>query len=409
LYDAEVIVIGAGPAGALLAAGLGDRGRQVLLIDRARFPRDKVCGEALSPGALALLKKAEVSLSSLGGAPTRGLRLVGAHNYSVEARYGAGQAGYSISRRLLDQALLERARATPCVSVLEGTALSALHGNALEGVSGVLLTDGQTLKAPLVVGADGRYSLVRRLAFGREAQTRARRFCFLNTFEGCQGEDDMLECGLVARGLQTLRVYQGQGRYSVCVVVDEAIKQQWEPGTTAGFLALVKQQPRLQERIGQAVLAGPMKGMPLMPYRAPHLVADGLLLAGDAVGFLDPITGEGMCRAFWSAQMAVETIDAALAHKSRPVEKATLLPYEDAMRRRFAPVEGFVKLAVRLTTLPKPASRCLISVLKALPPLATATAALQGALVSPEALLSPSHWPSFLSAASNPITQEIQP
>ena len=360
----EVLIVGGGPAGAALAIALGQRGHSVLLLDRARFPREKACGECLSPGAVAHLHALGVADAVLaaGATPYRGLRLVAPDGARAEVCYPHGALGYAIPRMRLDPALLAVARRTPGVEVREGVAVQALvrDAGAIAGVE----TGGGTLRARVVVGADGRFSQVRQLAFGKDALAATDRYCFVMPFAGSLAPDDMLTCGLHHSGLQYLQVYQGGGRYHICLVVDGATRDQHRLTTAAGFVALCRKLPGLAERLGDAQPAGPLKGMPMNVYGAPRLVADGLLLAGDAVGFLDPITGEGMCRALDGALLAAAAIEAALA--GGLVTEASLRGYETVMRAHYGPVVRFADITVGLTTLPPLGSNALVRAMRQL-------------------------------------------
>lgn len=100
----DVTIVGAGPAGAVAALVLARQGARVRLVDRARFPRAKLCGDTLNPGALALLD-ALVDTAPLraSGLPLSGMRLSGPGGARVEGRYPEGVSGLAILRRDLDQ------------------------------------------------------------------------------------------------------------------------------------------------------------------------------------------------------------------------------------------------------------------------------------------------------------------
>lgn len=391
MRDSEVIVVGAGPAGSALATWLAERGRRVLLLDRARFPRDKVCGECLNPGTRGLLAAlgVETALLEHGAAPYGGVRLVAPDGAIAELRYPHGAQGLTLPRLTLDALLAERARTTRGVELLERQTVVGLVRDG--AVTGVRLADGRVATARMVVAADGRFSPLRRAYFGENAPGPAPRFCFLSTYTGGHGGDDLLECGVIAAGVQYLRVYQGEGRYSICAVLDAAAKARLAPSDPEAFHALASRWPRVAERIADGT-PGPVRGMPIAPYGPPRLVGDGFALAGDAVGALDPITGEGLFRALTSARLAAETIDRALQAPG-PASARALRPYEVAMRARFEPVTRFVDTVVRLTTLPPVATGALVRALPWVPGLSGAIASVQGALSTPDLLLQPHRWP----------------
>ena len=187
----DVVVVGGGPAGTATALFLRQQGRDVLLVDEARFPRDKLCGEGVSPEAWRLLDALGVAerVRALHPWPLRGMALTSPSGVSFTGRYrGPRAAGFAIRRKILDRALLEAARDAG-VEVREGTRALDLvldHGR----VSGVVCQSGaapETLSARLVVGADGRRSVVaRKLGLLREHRS-LRKFAVRGYWEGVQG------------------------------------------------------------------------------------------------------------------------------------------------------------------------------------------------------------------------------
>jgi 2-polyprenyl-6-methoxyphenol hydroxylase-like FAD-dependent oxidoreductase len=191
----EVLVVGAGPAGCASAILLKERGHDVLLIDAARFPRDKVCGEGVSPEAWRLLRAvgADERVRARSPHPLRGMRLTSPDGTSFVGEYGDDrEPGFALRRIDLDLALLETARAKG-VAVAEDTRATELH--ALDGVvCGVSMSAGggpeTRCTTRLVVAADGRGSLVARRLGLLHAHRSLRKFAVRGHFEGVQGLSD---------------------------------------------------------------------------------------------------------------------------------------------------------------------------------------------------------------------------
>src|SRR5437762_3196822 len=158
----DVLIVGAGPAGTVAATVLARNGARVRIVDRARFPRDKLCGDTVNPGTLALLRRLNMAdRLEARGLPVAGMIVTGADGVAVESPYPDGLQGRAMVRRELDWSLLQHATAAgaefePCSSVRR-----VIMDDDV--VSGVVVNDERTLRARLVIGADGRHST---LAFG---------------------------------------------------------------------------------------------------------------------------------------------------------------------------------------------------------------------------------------------------
>ncbi|MGH7314242.1 MAG: NAD(P)/FAD-dependent oxidoreductase, partial [Candidatus Rokuibacteriota bacterium] len=168
---ADVIVVGAGPAGAATAILLAERGLEVVVLDRARFPRPKLCGEYLSPEAARVLDRLGVlkTVDAAGAAPLLGMRITAPDGTVVGGSYRPigpwrpyRDHAMGVSRATLDAVLVDRLRAFP-VDVREQVRVTDLLRER-EQVVGVTAVDAsgraQPLRARLVVGADGRGSIV---------------------------------------------------------------------------------------------------------------------------------------------------------------------------------------------------------------------------------------------------------
>jgi flavin-dependent dehydrogenase len=163
---ADVLIAGAGPAGALAALLLARAGVRVRVFDRSAFPRDKLCGDTLNPGALAILRAlgAAQGLESRG-LPIRGMVVTGARGVRVAGEYGPGVHGLAITRRDLDAALVADAEGAGAL-VEQGVRIKGPiveeHGGAVR-VTGLRILRGRRVEeiyAPITIAADGRRSLL---------------------------------------------------------------------------------------------------------------------------------------------------------------------------------------------------------------------------------------------------------
>jgi menaquinone-9 beta-reductase len=306
----EVAVVGAGPAGSTAALLLHRLGHDVVLLDEARFPRDKICGEALSPGAWRLLEAlgAAPEIAAAGAYPISGMKLVAPNGRSFAGRYDGGRTtGFSIERHVLDAILLRRAREAG-VAVREAATVTGLRLNAGGAVTGVeVRRDGETdsLGARLVIGADGRRSRVARsLGLLREAPW-PRRFAVRGHWGGTPGLSHLGEMHVGGGGYCGLAPL-GPDSANVTFVLQKP--QMLEAGRDLlGFYrGTLRRWPQIWERLQHATLLGAPRAIGPLALESRGTWAPGVLLVGDAAGFLDPFTGEGVALALRGAALAAE-------------------------------------------------------------------------------------------------------
>ena len=330
----DVAISGAGPAGALAAAILASAGLRVTVFDRARFPRHKLCGDTLNPGALAVIKRhADITSLVENSDPIDGMVLTGPGGVRVRGEYGPGIAGRSITRKVLDQWLLDRAVAAGATVHDEAVVRSVtmrdgrIGGVAIAGGSGEALTH----PARMVMAADGRRSA---LAIGRalsKQPPRPRRWAIGAYYEGVGGVTRFGEMH-VRRGHYIGVAPVPGGLTNACLVVphdrgDEPIAQ------PAGELdRYLRADPELAERFAQARRVEPPVMLGPMAVDARASGEPGLLLAGDAAGFIDPMTGDGLRFALMGAEIAAGVVKDVFSGKL-PIDRAHL---ELAHRRRLA-------------------------------------------------------------------------
>ncbi len=316
----DVVIAGAGPAGAIAATVLARAGVRVLVLDRARFPRDKLCGDTLNPGALANLARLGLSSVAAGGLPLDGMIVTGPTGVRVVGRYGAHQ-GISISRRRLDMALVVAASdagAEIDEDVLVKEASIDTSGDQ-PTVTGLVVKrrDGvlRRVRARMVIAADGRYSRVgRTLGLSRSA-AHPRRWAIGAYFQ------DVADLGTFGEMHVRRNRYIGvaplpDALANACVVAPRM------PGRSpASFLLTsLASDPLLGGRFGAARMVGDVVSLGPLGVDCPGAGAPGLLLAGDAAGFVDPMTGDGLRFAFRGGELAA--LEALGALSSGRVEDA---------------------------------------------------------------------------------------
>ncbi|MGD0052431.1 MAG: NAD(P)/FAD-dependent oxidoreductase [Vulcanimicrobiaceae bacterium] len=307
----EVLVVGGGPAGSATALLLARAGVQVRVLERARFPRRKVCGEYLNAGAVAALERLGLldAVRSVGS-PLRGVRLVVAAAQPVALPFP--RPALSCARELLDALLLDAAAAAGAAVERARVEEIVTEGGRCVGLQ-VRDEDGllRERRARIVVGADGAGSVVaRRLGLARPLRRGARyavggHYAGFGSLEGC------------------VEMYVGDGAYfalnpldasaaNVMVVVPRARLARWAADLDAGVGAAATALARGARsfagttRLGARVSVGPLA------HDVRAAAAPGALLVGDAAGFLDPFTGQGVALALQDAERAAETALASL-------------------------------------------------------------------------------------------------
>jgi flavin-dependent dehydrogenase len=313
----DVLIAGAGPAGSVAAIILARAGLRVVIVDRETFPRDKLCGDTLNPGAVRLLE----SLNLAGGPlkiarPLAGMLLSGPHE-QLSARYPGGQVGLAITRRDLDQWLLEEAiRAgarfqpglvarTPLVDTVAGRPL--VKGLALDERR----ASRRTLRIPasITIAADGRRSvLARSLGLSSHPQ-RPRRWAFGVYATGVQGITDLGEMH-VRHGHYLGIAPLADNLVNVCLVTGP------RPDGRAPIDIIkraIATSPEIQARFDRAEFVSQPTVLGPLAVDVSAAGVDGLLLAGDAAGFVDPMTGDGLRLAMRGAELAASEISYVLS------------------------------------------------------------------------------------------------
>lgn len=331
MYD--VIVCGAGPAGSVAATVLARGGARVLMLDRAAFPRDKLCGDTINPGTLAILRRLGMATFESSALPVDGMTVTGERGVRVRCAYG-GAHGLAILRRDLDAALARHA-ADAGARFEEGVLVREPlvdESGAERRVRGVIVAgrDGRDVRipAPLVIAADGRRSrLALPLGLARQPR-RPRRWAVGAYFADVTGVTSFGEMH-VRRGRYLGVAPLPSGLTNVCVVVS---RQRGLDDPAGLLLASIRGDAELRDRFAAARMIAPPVVLGPLAVDVAVPGAPGLLLAGDAAGFIDPMTGDGLRFGVRGGELAGEVALAAIAgHLAHPY--ATL---GQRRRREFA-------------------------------------------------------------------------
>jgi menaquinone-9 beta-reductase len=345
MTHAEVLVVGGGPAGSSVASALARAGVDVLLVDRARFPRPKPCAEYLSPEASRILadmgaldrversgaaKLAGIQVRAPNGAVIRG-DFAAQHGYR-----GFRDRGLSVRREVLDAILLDAAR-NAGARVLEGVRVGDVVRNQRGRVLGVRTVGDSPhaeLRARRVVAADGLRSVIaRRLGLARTAFW-PRRLALVTHYTGVGGIGEHGEMHVERDGYVGIADVGG-GLTTVALVVPASRAREFS-GDRAAFLERwLTSRPHLAPRFAGAVRATPVVATGPFASHARRAWSPGAALVGDAADFFDPFTGEGIYAALRGGELLANALHESLAARDDRADDAALARYDAARRLEF--------------------------------------------------------------------------
>jgi menaquinone-9 beta-reductase len=321
----DAVVVGAGPAGSATALLLARAGAHVLLLDRARFPRDKPCSEYLSPETTRVLERLGggvlEAVATSAHARLTGMKVVAPSGAAMIGRFGGEERfSFALPRTRFDLILRNAAEAAGAV-VREGVKVEDLVYDR-GAVGGVVALE--TYRARVVVGADGLRSIVARRSGGVRTAP-PRRVAFSAHVSDVAGVTDVGEMHIGRTGYVGLGPI-GDGVTTVALVVPvRGLKRR------PGFFTALEQFPGLAGRfdprrmVRDVLATGPFAQWS----RRPVAPGGGALLVGDAADFFDPFTGQGIYSALRGAELAATAVREHLA------SGASLRPYARARRREF--------------------------------------------------------------------------
>ncbi|MCW2886282.1 MAG: menaquinone-9 beta-reductase [Streptosporangiaceae bacterium] len=341
--EADVIVVGAGPAGSTTAYYLAQAGLDVLLLEKATFPRDKVCGDGLTPRAVKQLIAMGVDIDAPGWIRNKGLRIYGG-GVRLELPWpelaSFPDFGLVRARLDLDQLLADRA-AKVGAHLLQGTNVSApILDERTDRIVGVVDKQGNEYRAPLVVAADGNSTRL-SLAMGvRKREDRPMGVAVRRYYTNPRHDDDYLESWLeLWDGERLLPGYGwvfgvGNGTSNVGLGLLNTSKSFQNTDYRQMLRRWCAGLPE-EWQFDEEHATGPVRGaaLPMGFNRQPHY-ARGMLLVGDAGGMINPFNGEGIDYAMESGHLAADIIVQALARPTPAQRERALYEYPRILKER---------------------------------------------------------------------------
>ena len=325
IRSADVIVVGAGPAGSTAAAALARRGRDVLLLDRADFPRDKPCGDGIPPGTVGILNELglETALREAHFAPVQAIRLVSGRgrDFSLGLTPKRTGTGFIIAPRIqFDELLRRHAIASGARFQKAHVRAPLLDGGRIAGVVAQTNGHSQEISARLVIGADGATSVLARSLAHRKPPETERGVAIRAYLDGVATRPGTVEfhfSSWLAPGYGWIFPL-GERRANVGVIMrTDRFKRRGASleELLDRFLDSADVRRRLEPGTRPVEIASWQ-----LPYATPGSTTralNGALLVGDAGHFVDSFTGEGIHHAVATAAIAAEVADEALAHPDR--------------------------------------------------------------------------------------------
>ena len=352
MHEFDAIVVGGGPGGSTTATFLARDGHRVLLLDKATFPRDKVCGDAISGKSASVLREMGI-IDQVENAPhaiAEGVLFSGPKGDLVQIpfprdidptgiknskKYNYVTAGYVQRRVVYDNILFQHAKQQKSVTTIENADVKDVLFEGARAV-GVKLGDGREFRAPLVIGADGALSVVAQKVGAFERDHDHWIGAFRVYYEGVTGMTNDIEIhfvdGLIPGYFWIFPLDNGLANVGSGMIETDLRDPKKNIKLIEDTYRIMAEHPMFKERFANAKeVPGTRRGW-ILPLGSKHraIAGNGWMLVGDAAALIDPFSGEGIGNAMVSGRLAAAQATKALA--ARNFSKQTLLPYEAAVR-----------------------------------------------------------------------------
>ena len=320
MYDA--IIVGAGPAGSTAALYANRLGLKCLLLDKAVFPRDKICGDALSGKSVRIMEELNLihEIEKLNGSEINRITFGSPSNKHFDVHLKASEKnhhitkGYVIPREIFDNYLFKKA--DEVTDTKQGFIVKDIvfENGKICGVEGIT-KDGnkETINAPIIIGCDGANSIIARRLGVYKMDMKNTSVAIRQYYEGVRGLTNQIE-------LHYLREVKpgyfwlfpaGDGKANIGIGLSKSAAKQ-DNRTLKQIMDQIIASPYFQERFSNAKPLEKPSGWNL-PMGSTHRknYGDGFMLLGDAAGLIDPFTGEGIGNAMVAAKYAMNVLQKA--------------------------------------------------------------------------------------------------
>ncbi|MGB0886411.1 MAG: NAD(P)/FAD-dependent oxidoreductase [Chitinophagales bacterium] len=348
MIQRDVCIVGAGPAGLTTALFLAKNGIKSTVVEKATFPRDKICGDAFSGKVSWVLRKLDLDfeaeihkekfqLASWGvkffGTKNNELKVPFKLNYDAQTDKAPG---FIASRLDFDNYLFEKAKANDLIEIIENTNLTNFARNK-NGVLASTKDNSFQIESKIIVGANGAYSKLAKELLGLEVKDDSNSLGLRTYYKNVKNLDQegyielhFLE-DLLPGYFWIFPMKNGMANVGAGIRTDLMRKN--KINLKKAFQKILDSHPEISKRFEGAELVDDIKlfGLPLGSQKR-KLSSDNVILLGDAAALIDPFTGEGIGNAMISGMLAAENIEICI--KENDFSESKLISYDEKIYKR---------------------------------------------------------------------------